>query len=211
MFGVAVCSSSPAVAARCAHARAGVGAVASQNVTDPSLGPLALDLLALGADAGQALDVLRGSAPHMQFRQLLVVDARGGSAVHSGPRALGIWAEARAENVACGGNLLADPEVPQAMVDAFLASSGPLGHRLIRAMRAALEAGGEAGPVRSAGMRLVREVSWPVADLRVDWSESCPIEGLASLWAMYEPQLDDYVTRARNPDGAPSYGVPGDL
>ena len=45
MFGVAVSSSSPAVAARCAYARAGVGGVASQNITDPTLGPRALDMM----------------------------------------------------------------------------------------------------------------------------------------------------------------------
>ena len=78
------------------------------------------------------------------------------------------------------------------------------------AMRAALAAGGEAGPVRSAGMRLVDQVSWPVADLRVDWSDECPIEALATVWEVYKPQLNDYVTRALNPEAAPSYGVPGD-
>ncbi len=211
MFGVAVSSSSPAVAARCAHARAGVGAVASQNVTDPSLGARALDLLRLGASAEQVIAVLRGSAPHMEFRQVLVVDGQGGSAIHSGPRALGTWAEARGPNVACGGNMLADPGVPQAMVDTFGRATGPLGDRLIAAMRAALAAGGEAGPVHSAGMVLVRDVSWPVADLRVDWTEDCPIAGLADLWERYKPQLEDYVTRARDPSAAPSYGVPGDL
>jgi uncharacterized Ntn-hydrolase superfamily protein len=210
MFGVAVSSSSPAVAARCAHARAGVGAVASQNVTDPTLGPKALDLLALGADATQAIDVLRQSGSFMEFRQVLVVDGAGRSAIHSGPRALGIWAEAKAENVACGGNLLADDGVPAAMVEAFLGSPGHLGDRLLAVMRAALMAGGEAGPVRSAGLRLVRDVSWPVADLRVDWTEDCPIAALADIWAIYKPQLDDYVTRALHPSAAPSYGVPGD-
>lgn len=210
MFGVAVSSSSPAVAARCAHARAGIGAVASQNVTDPSLGVRALDLMALGATAAQAIAVLRASSPHMEYRQILAVDGKGGSAIHSGPRALGIWAEAKGTDVACGGNLLADPDVPRRMVEAFEASSGHLGDRLIAVMRAAIAAGGEAGPVRSAGMKLVEQVSWPVADLRVDWSESCPIEGLAALWELYKPQLADYVTRALNPSAAPSYGVPGD-
>lgn len=210
MFGVAVSSSSPAVAARCAHARAGVGAIASQNVTDPSLGRRGLDLLALGADAGQVVTVLRASAPHMDFRQLLVVDGKGGSAVHSGPRALGTWAEARAADVACGGNLLASPDVPARMVEAFGASSGHLGDRLVAVMQAGLAAGGEAGPVRSAGLMLVDAVAWPVADLRVDWSETCPIEGLAALWALYKPQLADYVRRALDPEAAPSYGVPGD-
>ncbi|MBN9222617.1 MAG: DUF1028 domain-containing protein [Mesorhizobium sp.] len=209
MFGVAVSSSSPAVAARCAYAQAGVGAVASQNVTDPTLGPRALDLMARGASAAEAVAILKRTA-HSEYRQLLAVDAAGGSAIHSGPKALGIWAEARGENVACGGNLLANDGIPRAMVDAFLASDGELGDRLIATMRAALAAGGEAGPVRSAGMKLVRDVSWPVADLRCDWTEACPIEQLAGLWEIYKPQLDAYVTRALNPSGAPSYGVPGD-
>lgn len=211
MFGVAVSSSSPAVAARCAYAQAGTGAVASQNVTDPTLGPKALDLMALGADAEQTVAVLRQSSRFMAFRQVLVVDAAGRTATHSGPNALGIWAEAKAENVACGGNLLANDEVPSAMVRTFLAATGHLGDRLIASMRAALTAGGEAGPVRSAGMKLVRDVAWPVADLRVDWSDSCPIAGLADLWALYKPQLDAYVKRALDPSAAPSYGVPGDL
>ena len=140
---------------------------------------------------------------------MLAVDTEGRSAVHSGPNALGVWSEALAENVACGGNMLGDPGVPQAMVDAFLVSTGHLGDRLMITLRAALAAGGEAGPVHSAGLKLVREVSWPVADLRVDWHEDCPIAALSALWEIYRPQLDDYVIRALNPAAAPSYGVPG--
>ncbi|PLP59392.1 DUF1028 domain-containing protein [Mesorhizobium loti] len=210
MFGVAVSSSSPAVAARCAYAQAGVGAVASQNITDPTLGTRALELMMRGASATEAVAVLKRTGGYMEYRQLLAVDGAGVSAIHSGPKALGIWAEARGENVACGGNLLANDGVPQAMVDAFLGSEGDLGDRIIATMRAALKAGGEAGPVRSAGMKLVREVAWPVADLRCDWTEECPIEELAKLWDIYKPQLDAYVTRAINPSEAPSYGVPGD-
>jgi uncharacterized Ntn-hydrolase superfamily protein len=209
MFGVAVASSSPAVGARCAYAQAGVGAVASQNVTDPSLGPAALELMARGAGAGEAVTILARTRPHMAYRQLLAVDAEGTSAIHSGPNALGVWAEARDIDVACGGNLLADAGVPRAMVTAFQASSGHLGDRLVAVMRAARDAGGEAGPVHSAGLKLVREVPWPVADLRVDWDDD-PIERLAALWELYKPQLDAYVTRALDPSAAPSYGVPGD-
>jgi uncharacterized Ntn-hydrolase superfamily protein len=77
-------------------------------------------------------------------------------------------------------------------------------------MRAALKAGGEAGPVHSAGLQLVDKVSWPVADLRVDWTEGCPITELSAIWDIYKLQLDAYVTRALNPEAAPSYGVPGD-
>jgi len=210
MFGVAVSSSSPAVAARCAYAKAGVGAVASQNITDPSLGTRGLELMALGASAPEAVQILKATGCHIDYRQVTAVDRAGRTAIHSGPNALGTWSEFKAENVACGGNLLADAEVPEAMVDAFTDSRGHLGDRLITVMRAALAAGGEEGPVHSAGMKLVHEVDWPVADLRVDWTEDCPIEGLAALWGIYKPQLDAYVTRALDPSAAPSYGVPGD-
>ena len=210
MFGVAATSSSPAVAARCAYAEAGAGAVASQNVTDPSLGTRALRLMAAGATAVEVIAIIRRTAPHAEYRQVLAVDAQGGSAIYSGTKTLGVWGEARADNVACAGNLLANGGVPQAMVDAFLASEGALGDRLIATLRAGLKAGGEAGPVRSAGLKLVRDVAWPVADLRCDWSEDCPIEALAGLWTLYKPQLDNYVLRALDPLAAPSYGVPGD-
>lgn len=210
MFGVAVSSSSPAVAARCPYARGGVGAVASQNITDPTLGPRGLDLMAQGASAAETVDILRRTGTAIDYRQVLAVDAAGGAAVFSGSKALGTWAEATAENVASGGNLLASPEIPQVIVDAFLASSGHLGDRLIVAMEAAVAAGGEAGPVHSAGMKLVRDVPWPVADLRVDWTDGDPIAELAGLWRIYKPQLDDYVRRAQDPAASPAYGVPGD-
>ena len=210
MFGVAVSSSSPAVAARCAHARAGVGAAASQNVTDPALGQRLLDLMALGAHATQAIAIVREYAPHIEHRQLSAVDAHGKGDAHSGAKTLGTVAQAVAENVACAGNLLASPAIAQRMVDAFNASYGHLGARLLVAMQAAVEAGGEVGPVHSAGLKLVREVPWPIADLRIDWSDGCPVAELERLWHRYEPQLEDYVTRACDPTAAPSYGVPGD-
>ncbi len=210
MFGVAVASSSPAVAARCAHARARVGAVSSQNVTDPALGPKTLDLLALGATAAQAIAVLGAGGPAMAYRQVLAVDRHGGTAIHSGPKVLGRWGEAQAPDVACAGNLLETEDVPGAMAAAFTGADGHLAERLLAAMQAALDRGGEEGPVHSAGIRIVDAVSWPVADLRVDWTEDCPIAGLRALWALYAPQLDAYVTRALDPEAAPRYGVPGD-
>ena len=210
MFGTAVSSSSPAVAARCAGARAGVGAVSSQNVTDPTLRRKCLDLMERGATSTEAVAIIARTALHMPHRQLLAIDKHGNTAVHSGENTLGLWSSARGEDAACAGNLLADEAVPDAMVKAFEDSKGHLGDRLLQAMRAALDAGGEAGPIHSAGMYLVREVSWPVADVRVDWSEGDPIAELEKVWHLYKPQLDDYVARALNPESAPSYGVPGD-
>ena len=210
MFGIAISSSSPAVAARCAYARAGVGAVASQNVTDPTLGPLALDLMQGGMGAGEAIAGVKDLGRFIEYRQVLAVDKTGATAIHSGPNSLGIWTQAQGPDVASGGNLLANDGVPQAIVDGFLESAGHLGDRLIAAMRAGLAAGGEAGPIHSAGMMLVDKVAWPVADLRCDWTEDCPIENIATAWEIYKPQLDAYVQRALDPREAPSYGVPGD-
>ncbi|SRR6056297_1784862 len=210
MFGVAISSSSPAVAARCSYARAGVGAVASQNVTDPTLGPLTLDLMEQGLSAAEAIEQIAKRGRFIEYRQVLAVDAEGDTAIHSGPNSLGIWTQAQAADVASGGNLLDNEGVPQAIVDGFLDASGHLGDRLIAAMRAGLTAGGEAGPVHSAGMMLVDKVAWPVADLRCDWTEDCPIEMVATAWDVYKPQLEAYVQRALDPREAPSYGVPGD-
>ncbi|MEM7069487.1 MAG: DUF1028 domain-containing protein [Pseudomonadota bacterium] len=210
MFGLAISSSSPAVAARCSYARAGVGAVASQNITDPTLGPLTLDLMQQTLSAEEAVKEVVKRGKHIDYRQVLAVDQNGKTAIHSGPNSLGIWTQAQSLNVASGGNLLANDQIPQAIVDGFLGSQGHIGDRLIAAMRAGLEAGGEAGPVHSAGMKIVDKVSWPVADLRCDWTEDCPIENIAAAWEIYKPQLDAYIQRALDPREAPSYGVPGD-
>ena len=210
MFGVAISSSSPAVAARCSFARASIGAVASQNVTDPSLGPLALDAMEGGMSAKDAIEEVKRLGRFIDYRQVLAVDHKGNTAIYSGLNSLGIWSEASEKNVASGGNLLADAGVPRAIVDAFIKSSGHIGDRLIVSLKAGLAAGGEAGPVRSAGMKIVDKVSWPVADLRCDWTEECPIESIATAWTVYKPQLDAYVSRALDPRAAPSFGVPGD-
>ena len=137
MFGIAISSSSPAVAARCSFARAGVGAVATQNVTDPALGPLALDLMAGGATAAEAIAGVQAQGRFIEYRQVLAVDVNGETAIHSGPNSLGIWTQAQGDNVASGGNLLANEGVPSAIVDGFLSSSGHIGDRLIVAMRTA--------------------------------------------------------------------------
>ncbi len=210
-FAVAVTSSSPAVAARCAYARAGIGAATTQNVTDPRLGPKLLEALASGLSAEAALAQVAGTASFPEYRQLTVVDAQGRTAFFSGANTLGTNASAQGQNAVSAGNLLANTEVPQAVIAAFEATdpNAELGARVIAAMQAGLMAGGEAGPVKSAGMLVVDKQAWPVADLRVDWHDE-PLAELARLWEVWHPQMYDYVTRALNPEAAPSYGVPGD-
>lgn len=210
-FGMVIASSSPAVAARCAHARAGVGVAASQNVTDPALGPRLLDLMAAGAPAADAVAQVVAEAPFIDWRQVMAVDAAGRVAHHSGNQTLGIWAVAEGAGVIAGGNLLAQDGVPAAMVAGFAAATGDFGDRLVAALQAGAAAGGEAGPVHSAGLLIVDRESWPVASLRCDWDDAAqPIAAVARAWAVYAPQMAAYVQRAKDPRAAPSYGVPGD-
>lgn len=209
-FGVAISSSSPAVASRCAYVRANVGAAATQNVTDPRLGPALLDALADGLDAEAAVAQVAQTASYAPWRQLTAVGVRGGAAVFSGDQSLGLNGDCVGDSCVAAGNMLASLDVLAAGVAAF--ESDPeldLEERLVAALEAGLAAGGEVGPVHSSGLLVARDVEWAVTNLRVDWSET-PIADLRALWTRWAPQRDDYVTRALAPDGAPGYGVPGD-
>ena len=209
-FGVAISSSSPAVAARCAWVRAGIGAACTQNVTDPRLATVLLDFMAKGKSASEAMATVTRTEPLIAWRQLTAIDLTGVTATWSGERTLGVHATAEGSDCVAAGNLLADGDVPMAMVDAFTAApNDELGDRLMTALSEGLRAGGEAGPVHSAGLVIVSDVAWPVTDLRVDWSDD-PVAQLNALWRLWRPQADAYRLRALDPAAAPNYGVPGD-
>ena len=187
-FGMVICSSSPAVASRCAHIRATVGVVASQNVTNPALGPRVLDSLAGGSDAHSALKAALAHEQFPDYRQLTVVDVNGNTAVRSGPRSLGVHTHAQ------GDQAVAAEQPPQRREGDLRAADrlrrqrrGRFEERLLDGLRAALAAGGEAGPVHSAGLVVVEDVPWPVTDLRVDYADD-PIGDLAELWQLWKPQ-----------------------
>lgn len=210
-LGIAVSSSSIAVGARCAWARAGAGAVATQNVTLPALGAQILDSLSVGQLApGAALEQALRTDGWSQYRQVTVIDRQGHTAFFTGTEALGLHHAVAGEQCVAAGNMLASREVIEAMTRAFEATPGALPVRLLSAMHAAVAAGGEAGPVHSAALKVMGDVIWPVVDLRVDWADVDPIGQLDALWQAYQPQMQDYLTRALNPTQAPSYGVPGD-
>lgn len=209
-LGIAVSSSSIAVGARCAWLRAGVGAVSTQNITLPALGSYVLDKLEAGIPPEQALAAVPDYDRHSQFRQVTSIDSKGNTAFFSGSHTLGTYHAVAGEQCVGAGNMLADIGVIDVLVKTFERTGGQLADRLIAAMQAALAAGGEAGPVHSAALKVVGDVSWPIIDLRVDWADDAPIDALARLWADYRPQMQDYLTRALDPTQAPSYGVPGD-
>lgn len=204
-------SSSPAVASRCLWVCAR-GVVLSQNVTDPVLGVLGLKLLQQGYGAPGALAQLVTARANSEWRQLAVLDSGGHGAVFTGAHGLGVTSTAQGRDCVAAGNLLANTHVIAAMVEAFEAwPQDFIADRLLAALEAGLGAGGEAGPVHSAGIGVHEHDLWPCVDLRVDWSDASPLADLQLLWKRYQPQMKDYVNRARDPEQAPSFGVPGDL
>src|ERR1700736_4029117 len=102
-FGVAIASSSPAVAARCVHGRAGVGAVATQNITDPSLGPGVLDVLGRGLTAEAALEEVLSATPFAAYRQVLAIGSGGPPAIHSRAQGVGVGRAGPRGHAAGGG------------------------------------------------------------------------------------------------------------
>ena len=208
-LGMAVTSSSPSVGARCIHLRSEVGAVASQNVTDPRLGPAILDQLEQGSSPEQALEKVLSDYPTKEYRQLSVINNAGETAHHSGTGTLGTHKVIVGNQVVAAGNLLSSEKVPEKMVEVFTSTEGELEERLLAGLAAGEEAGGEEGEVRSAGLAVVHDVGWRVTDIRVDEGDG-PIQDLGRILEIWMPQRDDYIIRGINPDAAPSYGVPGD-
>ncbi|MER6425417.1 DUF1028 domain-containing protein [Streptomyces sp. NPDC001137] len=212
-FGIAAGSSSPAVAARVAHLRPGIGAATSQNITDPTLGTSLLERLADHGDPERALADVTGAARNantIAYRQLTVLGRSGPGFAYSGAHTLGKHAWASADGAVAAGNMLSGEHIPGVLLDAYAAATGELEERLLTAMKAAVAAGGEEGPVYSAGVAVVADVGWRVTDLRVDWAED-PVDRLGDLLDVWLPQRDDYVRRGLDPAASPSYGVPGDL
>ncbi len=203
-FGAVVTSSSIATAARCIRTGP-LGVVATQNFSDPALAPLGLSLLRDGLGAGAVLRLLLESTTAPEHRQVAVVDRHGRAAWHIGEASMPEVGHANGPGCCAMGNLLANPEVPAAMVRAFTMSEAePLAERLMRALEAGLEAGGEYGDERGAGLLVSETHDWPVVDLRVDWDEA-PVAALRALWDRYAPQQSAYVARFLDPREAPGF------
>ncbi|MBT6416826.1 DUF1028 domain-containing protein [Candidatus Puniceispirillum sp.] len=211
MTGVAITTSSIAVGSRCPYARAGAGAVTTQNITDPSIGPAVLDLMQSGKTAQDAIAAIMKNRKHADYRQVAAIDSNGMTSSFTGKNILGINAVASGTDCIAAGNLLSVENVPAEMVASFEANHNKhLADRLVTALQAGIDAGGEEGPTHSAALIVAHEHTWPLVDLRVDWSDSCPGMALRSLWNAYEPQMQPYLLRAIDPAAAPSYGVAGD-
>jgi len=203
MFGAAITTSSIGVGARCAYARAGVGAVLTQHRTDPRLGPKGLELLAQGLSAKDVVQRLTRDVPGIGWRQLAVIDNDGRTAAYHGDRITSVHSGDEGPGCIAIGNIVRTTAVTRAMVDAFGADPQlHLAERLVRGMEAGYAAGGEPKQVKSAALLVVERESFPLIDLRVDYDPQ-PLVQLRWLWEIYEPSVKLYVDRAVNPDSVP--------
>jgi len=201
MVGMAISTSSIAVTGRCVWVRGKVGAVATQNITDPALGKRILDLMAAGTPADRAVAQAAEETPHRAWRQLSAIDINGGTGHYTGAKASPVAASKIGRDCVAAGNILANADVPVAMARRFEAETGiHLAERLLLALEEGLVAGGEHGPVHSAGLLVAHEQAWSIVNLRVDWAEDGPIARLRALWEAYQPEMQDYLTRALDPD-----------
>jgi uncharacterized Ntn-hydrolase superfamily protein len=203
MFGAAVTTSSMAVGSRCPFARAGVGAVLTQHRTDPRLGLRGIALLAAGHAAHEVIAALVSDNPTIAWRQLAVIDPLGDTAYYHGDRIQSVHAAAQGDGVCAIGNIIRNSDIPQIMVEAFHQQpQAPLAERLLQALEAGLEAGGEYQQVKSAALLVVHDQSFPWVDLRVELNPQ-PLVELRFLWELYRPQTALYVRRALDPHSLP--------
>lgn len=203
MFGAAVTTSSIGVGSRCPYARAGVGAVLTQHRTDPTLGPKGLDLLEKGMSATKVIAALTKGNDTIGWRQLAVVDKKGGTAFFHGKHIVSTHSGAKGKSSCAIGNIIRNDRIPKKMVDAFEAAPNEhLAERLVRALEAGLAAGGEFKQLKSAALLVVHKQSFPLVDLRVEFDRA-PLEELRFLWEVYRGQMEQYVVRAVDPYSIP--------
>ncbi len=183
MLGIAVASGSIAVGSRVPWARRGVGGVATQAYTNPALGPIILNLLERGRSPPEALKEALDKDPEPDMRQVAVLSWDGGMVVHEGAKIPEEHGVAEGESCICIGNLLSTKDVVEAMRETFQHTETSLYYRLLNALEAGHEAGGDARGDRSAALIIVGDTEYlpfydRIIDLRVDYARENPVMDL---------------------------------
>ncbi|MEM6663158.1 MAG: DUF1028 domain-containing protein [Pseudomonadota bacterium] len=202
LFGLAVASKFFAVGAICPWSGGPHGAAMSQALPNPELGHRALGLLAEGHHAGDVVAMLRGMDDGIDQRQFHVIDAHGGAAAHTGDNCVDWCGHACAPGVSVAGNMLAGQAVVEDTLAAWQARDDlPIVDRLIAAMQAGEDAGGDKRGRQSIALRVQGPEVFPRLDLRVDDHED-PIRELGRLYGVAQERFIPFST------GMPRSGRP---
>lgn len=202
-FAVAIASRAFAIGARCPFLRAGVGAVATQSISNSYLGPRVLDLLERGSTPTAAIAAALEGDAGRDLRQVHAVDRHGRAAAWTGRNCVDWAGERTGEGVSVAGNMMINDKVVSATFDAYVASKGQLAESLIAGLEAGEAAGGDRRGRQAAALKLATTEDFPDIDLRVD-DHPTPLIELRRLLAIYRQQLEPnramYPSKA-NPSG----------
>ncbi|SEM65209.1 Uncharacterized conserved protein, Ntn-hydrolase superfamily [Mesobacillus persicus] len=189
-WGIAVQSKFLGVGAVVPFAKAGVGAVATQSYANTAYGPQALELMAAGKSAAEALEIITKDDPDKEMRQVGLIDANGNPATFTGTYCYDWAGGITGEHFAAQGNILIEGTV-EAMARTFTETKGSLAERLLAALDAGQEAGGDSRGQQSAALLVVKEAGGyggyndRYIDLRVD-DHPQPIKELIRIYGLQQ-------------------------
>jgi uncharacterized Ntn-hydrolase superfamily protein len=198
-YGVAISTNPIGVGARCPFIKSGLGVVVTMAVTDPRLGPLGLKLLELGYSASRTLHEIAASDPHIEHRQVSVIDRDGNAVARTGSDNKDWSGHFCEPGMVAMGNYLISERTASAMAASFRKTKGEdLEARLMTAIEAGRDAGGQHGGQHSSALVVYGQQPYPLVDLRVDEHDE-PIGELRRIFDLYRPQIEYYETRPWQP------------
>jgi uncharacterized Ntn-hydrolase superfamily protein len=203
-FGVAVSTKVPAVGTLCPYAKAKVGAVATQSFVNPYIGINGLRYLEEGLSANEVLARVLEEDPEPELRQVCIIDKQGRSAAFTGERCDTWNGHITGDNFAVAGNMLVGEETIQVMAKTFEETKElSLAERLLQALEAGQDAGGDKRGKQSAAILVVDEEEYPLVDLRVDEHED-PVNELRRVYTVAGKELlplIEMLPTLKNPAG----------
>ncbi|HLO11939.1 MAG TPA: DUF1028 domain-containing protein [Pseudoneobacillus sp.] len=190
-WGIAVQSKFLAVGAVVPFAKAGVGAIATQSYANTTYGPRALELFVEGKTAEEAMQIMIGDDQDHHLRQVGLIDSHGNSTTYTGEGSYQWAGGVIGTHFAAQGNILVDAKTVEAMAEIFTNSEGTLAERLLAALAAGQEAGGDSRGQQSAALLVVKDKGGYAGfndryiDLRVD-DHTEPIKELIRIYHLQQ-------------------------
>jgi uncharacterized Ntn-hydrolase superfamily protein len=190
-WGIAVQSKFLGVGAVVPWAKAGAGAVATQSYANTAYGPKALELMEQGKSAQETLELLLADDPDREMRQVGLIDSKGNAATFTGMACYDWAGGVTGTHFAAQGNILVDEETVQAMAQVYTETNGTLADKLLAALDAGQEAGGDSRGKQSAALYIVKEKGGyggfndRYIDLRVD-DHPDPIKELIRIYQLQQ-------------------------
>jgi uncharacterized Ntn-hydrolase superfamily protein len=202
-FGIAVATKNFAVGCRVPHIAAGIGAVATQALSNPFYGVNGIRLLREGVSAGDVIKALVAADAGRDHRQVHVMDATRASAAFTGTACIDWCGHTAGDGFSVAGNMLAGARVIEDTARTFASSTLPFPRRLIAALKVGEAAGGDKRGKQSAALLIYGEEAWPDLDLRVD-DHADPLAELERLEQVSRERwvhFAKFLPNKRNPVG----------